>query len=309
MKEFKPVVLSISKHFLRLRDLGRPGLERFLRVAPVGTEPGDPGGCARSANPVLLFAERSPEEELFLKASAREAGGGERYFGPGLWRGDPVAFVENVFFERGECRVCAVYGLARRVLESLRLPPGVALLNAGGPDGHPCRALADLTLMHEKSLDPGKLRVAWVGGADGLAHSLIEAAMLLPFELFMAVPEWGEPDRGLLGLAFAAGAGIFLTRDARAAVDGAHYVYAGAGPEQVGDSATRGRGIAAGMLIDRTLMEKALPGAALLLGREGGCRVERELLDEHAPTARRRFAARLRAQRLIWDLLSGEAQA
>jgi ornithine carbamoyltransferase len=161
-----------------------------------------------------------------------------------------------------------------------------------------------MALMREQHADPGTMRIAWVGGANGLAHSLIEAAMYLPFELFMALPEWGEPDRELLSLAFAAGAKIFLTRDIPMAVDGAYYVYAGSGPHAAEDGALH-----AGMWIDGEVMGMARPEAQLLLGQETGCRVRDDVRAAHAALERERFAVRLKVQRLIWNWLLRERRS
>jgi hypothetical protein len=60
------------------------------------------------------------------------------------------------------------------------------------------------------------------------------------------------------------------------------------------------------MPIDGELMEMARPGAALLLGQEKGCRVHNDVLAKHAASERERFAARLQAQRLIWNWLLNE---
>ena len=61
---------------------------------------------------------------------------------------------------------------------------------------------------------------------------LITAAIYAPFELFMALPEWGEPDHSLLDMALRAGAKIFLSRDPELVLENAHAVYMGHGPEQ-----------------------------------------------------------------------------
>jgi ornithine carbamoyltransferase len=194
--------------------------------------------------------------------------------------------------------LCVVNGLSLKALDALDASSGSSLANGGGPDSHPCRLLADMALMREGDPDLSATRIAWVGGANGLAHSLIEAAMYIPFELFMALPEWGEPEREFLSLAFAAGAKIFLTRDIHMAMDEAHYVYAGSGPRHAEDGALH-----AGMLIDGTVMDMARPEARLLLGQETGCRVQEAVLTAHAALERERFAMRLQVQGLIWNWL------
>ena len=107
------------------------------------------------------------------------------------------------------------------------------MVNAGNDKGAPGQALADLALLAARHGDWESLRISWLGGAQcGLACDLITAAIYAPFELFMALPEWGEPDHSLLDMALRAGAKIFLSRDPELVLENAHAVYMGHGPEQ-----------------------------------------------------------------------------
>lgn len=125
--------------------------------------------------------------------------------------------------------VLAATAAARQLAAGL---PG-AVANAGNDKGAPGQALADLALLAARHGDWESLRISWLGGAQcGLACDLITAAIYAPFELFMALPEWGEPDHSLLDMALRAGAKIFLSRDPELVLENAHAVYMGHGPEQ-----------------------------------------------------------------------------
>jgi len=294
--------MHVSKHLFRLRDLGYAGIWRILRNAHSRATPEAAQEGMNGVSVPFLFAEHAPWERLALTLSIRGMGGNEVYFGPGEWPGTACAPQNFVFDQCGP--LCVLNGLNVSALDALAASVGSSLVNAGGPDAHPCRLLADMALMLERQQDLSATRIAWVGGANGLAHSLLEAAMYIPYELFMALPEWGEPNRDLLSLVFAAGAKVFLTRDSHMAVDGAHYVYAGSAPRHTDDSALR-----AGMLIDGALMEMAHPEARLLLGQETGCRVQDEVLAAHVALEHERFAMHFQTQRLIWDWLLHEDDA
>ncbi len=60
---------------------------------------------------------------------------------------------------------------------------------------------------------------------DGLSQSLMESAIYAPFELFMGVPPWGDPDQYQTGLALKSGAKIFMSREPQLALDGADLIY------------------------------------------------------------------------------------
>jgi len=289
----------MSKHLFRLRDIGHAGLWRILHSAHSQAAPEAMHGSMKGASVPLLFAEHAPQDRLALTLSIRDLGGGEVYFGPGVWPGAAQSFVFGQ-----DVPLCVVSGLDVNALAVLAASGACSLVNGGGPDAHPCRLLADMALMRERRPDLSNTRIAWVGGAGGLAHSLIEAAMYIPFELFMALPEWGEPNRELLSLAFAAGAKIFLTRDIHMAVDGAHYVYAGNGQRTAPDNE-----VPAGLLIDGAVMDMAGPQAGLLLGQEAGCRVRDDVLAAHAALERERFTMRRKVLRLIWNWLLREDEA
>ncbi len=93
----------------------------------------------------------------------------------------------------------------------------------------PYAALAELAFIlhraqaHDITID--SIRVCWLGAVTGLAQSLMEAAIYAPFELFMGIPPWGDPNHYNTGLALKAGAKIFLTREPELAIDGADLIY------------------------------------------------------------------------------------
>jgi len=279
----------VSKHFFRLRDLGHAGIWSILHGAGKREAAESAQGCLQGVSVPLLFAEHAPGDRLLLTLAVRGMGGNEIYFGPGEWPGAECTAQRFVFDCGGP--LCAIGGLTVNALERTAADCACAPTNGGGPDAHPCRLLADLALMHTRRPDMSATRIAWVGGAGGLAHSLVEAAMYIPFELFMALPEGGEPDRELLSLAFAAGAKIFLTRDIPIALDGAHFVYIGSGQAGAEDG---------DLQIDGKFMEPAQPDAQVLLARETGRRAW-DMPEDCTVLERERFAMHLQVQGLIWQ--------
>ncbi len=101
------------------------------------------------------------------------------------------------------------------------------------PINSPWAALADVAFFQNlsSSLDGSpdisldSFRVCVIGAVGGLGQSLIEAAIYAPFELFMAVPPWGDPDHHQTGIALKSGAKVFMTREPNLALDGAHLIY------------------------------------------------------------------------------------
>ncbi len=80
--------------------------------------------------------------------------------------------------------------------------------------------------MSEKSgVDMDTWRICWMGAMTPLAQSLMEAAIYTPYELFMGIPSWSDPDHSSTDMALKAGAKVFMTREPRLAIDDAHIIY------------------------------------------------------------------------------------
>lgn len=280
----------MAKLILCLRHLGH---ENFWKlVHDTGQLPADKSLVGKKV--VVLTLGDQPESRACVQA-VQDLGGeavlvaiaAEDY-------NDPARMVQLIA-ETG-ADLCMSYGLPCAVLETLSeaaLPP---ILGARCEGADLPAVLGDLALLRSLHPDMDTMRISWIGGATPLAHSLIEASMYVPYELFMALPEWGEPDRSLLGLALTAGGKIFLTREVHLAADEGHFVYAGAGPK-----ASASRELQAGMLVDEAVMAFARPQARLLLGEASpsACRIKDTLLHSDISLQKEQETYRLRALKVL----------
>ncbi|MGH8012274.1 MAG: ornithine carbamoyltransferase, partial [Candidatus Binataceae bacterium] len=89
---------------------------------------------------------------------------------------------------------------------------------------HPCQLLADLLSLHEHFGTLDKLRIAFVGDGFNLAHSWIEAAALLHFDLRVANPAGYAPSDSYAAMLQREPHGL-LTDDPVKAVTGADVIY------------------------------------------------------------------------------------
>ena len=144
----------------------------------------------------------------------------------------------------------------------------VPVINGLTDYNHPCQILADLLTVHENLGDLPKRVIAWIGDGNNMAHSWIEAAAVLGFELRLACPEGYDPDPALVA---AAGkrTRIVLTRSPDEAVRGADVVntdvWASMGQEA--EQELRAKAFA-GFLVDERLM-------ALAANRRSSCTASR----------------------------------
>jgi ornithine carbamoyltransferase len=105
----------------------------------------------------------------------------------------------------------------------------VPVINALTEYEHPCQALADYLTLQEKFGDVRKVRLAWVGDGNNVAHSLMLTAAALGSSISVATPERYEPDSAVVAaankIAQQTGAKIEVTHDPSQAVTGANAVY------------------------------------------------------------------------------------
>ncbi len=90
---------------------------------------------------------------------------------------------------------------------------------------HPCQVLADILTIREKKGALESLRVAWVGDGNNVAHSWINAAAKLHFELSLACPPGYGPNEDIIRRAQeSAGDRIQLGHDPLEAVNRADVI-------------------------------------------------------------------------------------
>ena len=297
---------------LRVRDLGHNGFWRALHEAAAPTPTPEQETSLRGRKATLLLAQpHTPTEEaaalecrVLAKAAAKRMGAHMHAFTLPPALASSSALAAQGALHAASADMVLTHGLSQHSLPVLADQCPCPLLNAGNALNDPCTALADLALLAAGDVALDSLRIAWVGGVNGLAHALMEAAIYAPFELFMAVPPWGEPDPDLTGLALKAGAKIFLTHETHLALDEAHYVYAGVGtkPAPATPPASGQKPVPLELTPDMALtldmLSAARENAPVLTGCALGlsCRVEESLLDRAADQAlhRQRPAGRRR---------------
>jgi len=128
------------------------------------------------------------------------------------------------------CIVARVYSQA--IVEELAEHASVPVINALSEREHPCQGLADLMTLWEHAPDfraHGKrLRIAYVGDGNNVAHSLMHAAALCGCDITVITPKKYEPLEAFVdettNIAEATGSTLNVTNKL-SAVEGHHAVY------------------------------------------------------------------------------------
>ncbi len=188
----------------------------------------------------------------------------------------------------------------------------IPVVNALSDLEHPCQALADYMTLQERFGDLKKIRLAYVGDGNNVAHSLMLTAASLGSEISIATPKGYSPDPEVVvaALAIAAGTGarIEITHDPVLAVTGADAVYtdvwASMGQEEeAGDRAQ----IFAPFQVNEELMSRADDGALFMhcLPAHRGDEVTAEVIDSPRSVVFDQAENRLHVQKAILLLLLG----
>ncbi|MGA5760711.1 ornithine carbamoyltransferase [Nonomuraea bangladeshensis] len=208
-------LLDRADHF-KARPLAAPGLLRRRTVLMYCTRP-----CARIRVPIETAVARLGGTPLHAGPGTRGRGREGRLGEPSQVIGAYTALVVLQISDDAE---------AVRFARAAHVP----VLNALTDDHHPLQTLADLMTLREHLGDLRGRKLACVGPASNVTHSLIEAVALTGLTLAVAAPEDAGPDPAVLARAEEAASGgggkVIVTPDPYEAVKEADAVCTGAWP-------------------------------------------------------------------------------
>ncbi len=296
------------RHFLEIADLDRSQLLGLLERAR-RLKAGEVDRSLQGKTLALIFRKSSTRTRVSFEVGIRQLGGTGIFLADRdtqLGRGEPVMDTARVLSRYVDGIMIRTFEHAE--VEALAKYAEVPVINGLTDRFHPCQLLADLqTVQEEFGPELSDLRIAWVGDGNNMAHSWLNAALLLGFELRVATPEGFEPDPELVRRA-RTGADVVLTTDPAEAVEGAHVVntdvWASMGQEEeVGDRVAAFEGYR----ITAELMAGADPEAIFLhcLPAHRGEEVTAEVIDGPRSRIYREAENRLHAQKaLLVELFS-----
>ncbi|MGD0950501.1 MAG: ornithine carbamoyltransferase [Candidatus Binatia bacterium] len=219
----------MKRDFLSLADFTRPELEEILHLAARmkrDLKDGKQAPLLAGRSLAMIFEKPSLRTRVTFEIGMNQLGGtavnlthrdiqlGQRESVPDIARN----------LERWVDLIMA-RTFAHATLVELARHAGVPVINGLSDLFHPCQVLADcFTLIEHRGRLDG-MRIAFVGDANNVANSWIDAAATLNFDLILASPPGYEPDAATLQAARAAGGRVTITHDAAAAAQGADVLY------------------------------------------------------------------------------------
>jgi ornithine carbamoyltransferase len=213
----------MKKDLLTILDLTKEEIlaliDRGLQFKKEGRRPRQTlSGCTLG----LLFDKASTRTRVSFETAMFRLGGRTVFLSRAdtqMARGEPLKDTARVLSRYLDG--LAVRTFAQETIEEMAAWSVVPVINALTDRYHPCQVLSDLMTVREKRGGLDHLKVAWVGDGNNMAHSWINAARVLGFELGLACPEGYEPSPEILA---DAGKKISLTGDPAEAVRDADVV-------------------------------------------------------------------------------------
>jgi len=255
------------KHFLRFSDLSVDEVSHLFRRTRTLKE--------RFKNYVvyqplvdrmlaMVFEKSSTRTRVSFEAGIYQLGGSSIVLNMGetqLGRGEPIEDVARVITRMVDLVMIRTYeqGLLERFAAHSRVP----VINGLTNEYHPCQILADaFTFVEQRGPLQGKV-VAWVGDANNMLYTWLEAAPLLGFRLHIATPAGYSLETARIGAAAAGCYEVFSTPGQ--AVEGAHLVTTDVWTSMGFEAETQKRLEAfKGFCVDRAMMARAAPDALFM---------------------------------------------
>ena len=189
------------KHFLQFRDFTRDEFEyiydrtRWIKNEFKSYRKHWPL-CDRTL--VMIFEKASTRTRLSFEAGIQQLGGSAIYLNTRdsqLGRGEPVEDAAQVISRMSDLVMIRTF--EQEIIERFAANSRVPVINGLTNEYHPCQILADVcTYVEHRGCIQGKT-VAWVGDANNMCNTWLQAAEVLDFKVNVSTPPGYEikPDQ------------------------------------------------------------------------------------------------------------------
>ncbi len=180
------------RHFLQFVDFDRTEIEHLFartRVIKDRFKRYQPYHPLADRTLVMIFEKQSTRTRLSFEAGIHQLGGAGVYLNTRdsqLGRGEPVEDAAQVISRM--CDLVMIRTYEQSIVERFAAHSRVPVINGLTNEYHPCQVLADVyTFIEQRGPIAGRT-VAWVGDANNMAYTWIQAAGLLDFRIRISTP-------------------------------------------------------------------------------------------------------------------------
>jgi ornithine carbamoyltransferase len=295
------------KHFLQFSDFTRDEFDYVIertRVIKQKFKLYEPYHPLQDRTLVMVFEKNSTRTRLSFEAGMHQLGGAAIYLNTKdsqLGRGEPVEDAGEVMSRM--CDIIMIRTFGQDIINRFAAHSRVPVINGLTNEFHPCQVLADIfTFIEHRGPIAGKT-VAWIGDANNMLYSWLQAAEVLGFHCNVSTPKGYPIDRNLIA---ATNHNFTLFDTPGEACTGAHLVatdvWTSMGFEQ--ENAAR---LAAfeGWIVDQTKMQRAQPDSLFMhcLPAHRGEEVSAEVIDGPQSVVWDEAENRLHVQKALLEYL------
>jgi len=191
------------RHFLQFNDFSAQEILQLLertRLLKDKFKRYEPHRTLHDRNLAMVFEKASTRTRVSFEAGMYQLGGSVIHLTTGdsqLGRSEPIEDTARVISRMVDLVMIRTFEQTRieRFAEHSRVP----VINGLTNEYHPCQILADIyTYLEHRGTIQGKV-VAWIGDANNMAYTWLQAAELLGFTLHVSAPEGYTLDPARIG--------------------------------------------------------------------------------------------------------------
>jgi ornithine carbamoyltransferase len=305
-----------GKDFLSIRDFSPSEILYLLILArQVKTHPTTYCDSLKRETLVMIFEKPSLRTRVTFDVGIQQLGGFSIYLSPAeinLGKRESVYDVAKNLERMVQGIMIRTF--AHEIVEQMAQYASIPVINGLTDYSHPCQAMADYLTMWEAKGSLEKLKVAFVGDGNNVAHSLMFAGAQLGAHVWVATPPGYEPKTEAVQWACRrareTGGSCSVTNDAVEAVAEADVVYtdvwASMGCESEVEKRSR---IFRPFQVNAELFSKAKPDSIFLhcLPAHRGDEVTNDVIDSPRSLVFQQAENRLHAQKaILLELMRGE---
>ena len=190
------------KHFLQFSDFTLAEFEYVIertRIIKQKFKNYEPHHPLLDRTLVMVFEKNSTRTRLSFEAGMQQLGGAAIYLNTRdsqLGRGEPVEDAAQVMSRM--CDIIMIRTFGQDIIERFAAHSRVPVINGLTNEHHPCQVLADVfTYIEHRGSIAGKT-VAWIGDANNMLYSWLQAAEVFGFHVNVSTPKGYEIDPNLV---------------------------------------------------------------------------------------------------------------
>ncbi|WP_020201738.1 MULTISPECIES: ornithine carbamoyltransferase [Cupriavidus] len=296
------------KHYLQFSDLTPDEYEYLLdraRILKAKFKNYETWHPLHDRTLSMIFEKNSTRTRLSFEAGIHQLGGHAVFLNTRdsqLGRGEPIEDAAQVISRMVDIIMIRTFG--QEIIERFAAHSRVPVINGLTNEYHPCQVLADVfTYIEQRGSIRGKT-VAWIGDANNMAYTWIQAAERLGFNFHFSAPPGYQLDPAMVPASAAHLVNVFA--DPLAACQGADLVttdvWTSMGFEAENDARKRAF---QDWMVTTVMMDRANPDALFMhcLPAHRGEEVEAAVIDGPKSVVWEEAENRLHVQKALMEYL------